>query len=279
MKNYDIDIMQAFLTEPPKLEFIFPGGGLPGTVNILASPGGTGKSILALQMSIGICCPDSDLLGLTANCFGKVVYLGLEDPPEVLHQRLHAVGKHLSPSAWRGVDECLKLKGLMGSGLDIMKPEWRRYVVDSCDDKTSLIVVDTLSRAHILDENSNGQMSQLLTSLESIAAETNTAILLLHHSSKSMAIQGRGDEQQATRGASSLVDNARWQAYISGMTKEEAKFFGVSEKRRGFYVRFGVSKINYGTPFADSWYERHDAGILMPAMLTERQRAGVRNAI
>ncbi len=279
MKNYDIDIMQKFLTEPPELEFIFPGGGLPGTVNLLTSPGGTGKSILALQMSMGICCPDSDLLGLTANQFGKVLYLGLEDPPSVLHQRLHAVGKHLLPSARRGVDAGLKLKGLMGSGFDIMKPEWRRYVVDCCDDKTSLVVIDTLSRIHILDENSNGQMAQLLTYLEGIAVETNTAILVLHHSSKSMTVHGRGDEQQAARGASSLVDNARWQAYMSGMTKEEAKFFGVSEKRRGFYVRFGVSKINYGTPFAERWYERHDAGILLPAKLTEQRKAGMHNAI
>jgi hypothetical protein len=279
MKNYDIDIMQAFLTEPPELEFLFHGGGLPGTVNLLTSPGGTGKSILALQMSMGICGPDSDLLGLAANRSGKVLYLGLEDPPSVLHKRLHVVGKHLSSSAQRGVDRCLNLKGLMGSGFDIMKPEWRRYVVDNCDDKTILIVIDTLSRIHILDENSNSQMAQLLTYLEQIAVETNTAILILHHSSKNMAIQGRGGEQQAARGASSLVDNARWQAYMSIMTKEEAKYFGVSEKRHKFYVRFGVSKLNYGTPFVDRWYERHDAGILLPAMLTEQRKAGVRNAI
>jgi RecA-family ATPase len=122
-------------------------------------------------------------------------------------------------------------------------------------------------------------MAQLLTYLEGIAVETNTAILLLHHSSKSMAIQGRGDEQQAARGASSLVDNARWQAYMSCMTKDEGVFFGVSEERRGFYVRFGVSKQNYGTPFADRWYERHDSGMLLPAMLTEKRKSGVRNAI
>jgi RecA-family ATPase len=279
MKNHDIDIMQAFTTDPPKLEFIFPGGGLPGTVNLLTSPGGTGKSILAMQMSMGICCPDADLLGLTGNRDGKVLYLGLEDPPAVLHQRLHAVGKHLSPSAQRGVDTCLKLKGLMGSGFDIMNPEWRRYVIDSCDEITSLIVIDTLSRIHFLDENSNGQMAQLLTYLERIAVETNTAILLLHHSSKSMAVQGRGDEQQAARGASSLVDNARWQAYMSGMTKGEAKFFDVSEKRRGFYVRFGVSKQNYGSPFADRWYERHAAGMLLPAPLVEKRKGGERSAI
>jgi hypothetical protein len=79
-----------------------------------------------------------------------------------------------------------------------------------------------------------------------------------------MAAQGRTDEQQSARGASSLVDNARWQAYMSVMTEAEAKKEKIKAYDRKYYVRFGISKQNYGQPFADHWYKRHEGGVLLP---------------
>ncbi|WP_223920885.1 helicase RepA family protein, partial [Aeromonas caviae] len=34
--------------------------------------------------------------------------------------------------------------------------------------------------------------------------------------------------------------------------------------RRGFFVRFGVSKQNYDATPLDQWYERRDGGVLVP---------------
>ena len=79
------------------------------------------------------------------------------------------------------------------------------------------------------------------------------------------------DQQQASRGSSVLVDNIRWQSYLSSMTSAEAEEWGVDDDQRRFFVRFGVSKANYGAPFADRWFRRHDGGVLKPAVL-ERQR-------
>ena len=83
--------------------------------------------------------------------------------------------------------------------------------------------------------------------------------------------RGAGDQQQASRGSSVLVDNIRWQSYLSSMTSAEAEEWGVDDDQRRFFVRFGVSKANYGAPFADRWFRRHDGGVLKPAVL-ERQR-------
>ena len=85
------------------------------------------------------------------------------------------------------------------------------------------------------------------------------------------AMMGAGDQQQASRGSSVLVDNIRWQSYLSSMTSAEAEEWGVDDDQRRFFVRFGVSKANYGAPFADRWFRRHDGGVLKPAVL-ERQR-------
>jgi RecA-family ATPase len=128
-----------------------------------------------------------------------------------------------------------------------------------------------LSRCHTADENSNSEMSKVMSTLESIARESGTAIVLVHHTSKSMAALGRTDEQQSARGASLLVDNARWQSYMAVMTESEAKKLKVSPADRKYHVRFGISKQNYGEPFQDQWYKRREGGVLLPIVAAEVQ--------
>src|SRR5574344_561993 len=84
-------------------------------------------------------------------------------------------------------------------------------------------------------------------------------------------MMGAGDQQQASRGSSVLVDNIRWQSYLSGMTAAEAEEWGGDDSQRPYFVRFGVSKANCGAPFKDRWFRRHDGGVLKPAVL-EKQR-------
>lgn len=126
-------------------------------------------------------------------------------------------------------------------------------------------------RRLIEEENASGPMAQVIGRMEAIAADTGCSIVFLHHASKGAAMMGAGDQQQASRGSSVLVDNIRWQSYLSSMTSAEAEEWGVDDDQRRFFVRFGVSKANYGAPFADRWFRRHDGGVLKPAVL-ERQR-------
>ena len=73
---------------------------------------------------------------------------------------------------------------------------------------------------------------------------------------------GTVDEQQSSRGSSVLVDNVRWQGFLSTMTKAEATIMDVDLKTRRSYVRFGVSKQNYGPAFGDNWFTRMEGGVL-----------------
>ena len=112
-------------------------------------------------------------------------------------------------------------------------------------------------------------MSKIIGRMEAIAWKHDCCVIFLHHSSKSAAMGGQGDAQQASRGSSVLVDNIRWQAYMSGMSKEEAKAMKVDECERGFYVRFGISKQNYGRPFEERWFRRGEGGVLQPTLLSK----------
>ncbi len=71
-----------------------------------------------------------------------------------------------------------------------------------------------------------------------------------------------------------MIDNARWSAYVSRMTKQEAETLSdridrqpIGEDRRGFFVRFGENKQNHGVDQAPRWFERRDGGVLMPVDL------------
>lgn len=268
-----IDIMAAFENEPPELDFIWQGF-LAGTVGALVSPGATGKSFLTLEAAMGIACSvaGGDLLGFEPQRNGRVVYFAGEDPANVLIRRVHAIGKQLPTEARQSIAANLALEPIMGKRLNVIDDKHLARVVEYCAG-ARLVVFDTLSRIHQLDENSNGDMAYLVSTLEHIADKTGAGILYLHHVSKGSSSAGQADQQHAARGASALIDNARWSAYVARMTEQEAE--KLSDRidrqpigdRRGFYVRFGENKQNYGVDQPARWFERRDGGVLMPVDL------------
>ena len=278
-----IDVLEAFQHEPPTLDFIWPGF-LAGTVGALVAPGATGKSFWALEAAMSIACSvaGGDLVGLSPAQTGRVVYLAGEDPPPALVRRIHAIGQHLGHAARQAIAENLALEPIMGKRLNIMDDAHLRRVIEYSAG-ARLIVLDTLSRIHALDENSNGNMAHLVAVLEHVAATTGASVLYLHHVSKGSVREGQTDQQQAARGASALIDNARWCGYVARMTEDEAKRLSdrthdrqsISNERRSYFVRFGVSKQNYDATPLDRWYMRHAGGVLVPVELVEaRQEDG-----
>ena len=276
-----IDVLAAFECEPPVLDFIWPGF-LAGTVGALVAPGATGKSFWALEAAMSIACNVSggDLVGLAPARTGRVVYLAGEDPPPALVRRIHAIGQYLGHAARQAIAENLALEPIMGKRLNVMDEAHLRRVIEYSAG-ARLIVLDTLSRIHALDENSNGDMARLVAVLEQVAATTGASVLYLHHVSKGSAREGQTDQQQAARGASALIDNARWCGYVARMTEDEAKRLSdrthdrqpIGKERRSYFVRFGVSKQNYDATQLDRWYLRHAGGVLVPVDLHEVSRA------
>jgi RecA-family ATPase len=271
-----LDIMAAFTNQPPELDFVLPGF-LSGTVGALVSPGGVGKSFIALEAAMSVACSVSggDLVGLNPMHTGRVVYFAGEDPQPALVRRVYAIGQHLHQSAREAIAENLTLEPIMGQRLNVMDDTHLKRVIEYCNGKR-LIIFDTLSRIHQLDENSNGDMAHLVSVLEHISATTGAATLFLHHVSKGSARDGQTDQQQAARGASALVDNARWCGYVTKMTEQESERMSersnrspIGHERRGIFIRFGVSKQNYDATPLDRWYQRHTGGVLLPVELLE----------
>lgn len=259
-----LDLMSAFTETPPQIDYVLPNM-ITGTVGALISPGGAGKSILALQLATQI-AGGPDLLGLGGLTTGPVIYLPAEDPTIILTHRAHALGKGLSLRQQQVISENLLIEPLIGRCPNIMENDWFDGLKQAAEGRR-LMILDTLRRFHVEDENASGPMTKVIGRLEAIAVKTGCSILFLHHTNKNSLMNGNGDLQHASRGSSVLVDNIRWQSFLSCMTQDEAKGCGIDNSQRPYFVRFGMSKENYGPPITDRWLQRHEGGVLKSAAL------------
>jgi len=280
-----IDPMAAFESAPPPIDLLFEGGPMVGTVGTIYSRGGLGKSYLVTELACAIASADlvgrdvpnpGDLLDIKPTQPGHVVYLSYEDPAIITTARLHAMGAKFRLDVRRAIADRLHIIPIMGYAEDYLLSDGGLAddLINWClKNPTRLIVIDTISRAHQLDENSNPEMSLLLAILERIARSTGAAVLYVHHTSKGAVLNGLGTMAQAARGASALIDNCRWAAYLAPMTAKEADTVSddyqtknpIEEKNWWRYVMFGVSKSNYVTPIEPRWLWRDDGGVLVPA--------------
>lgn len=264
MTRWPLNIAAAFNDDLPPLDFVMPGL-LAGTVGALVAPGGLGKSMLSLQLSAMI-TSGADLMGLGTFSTGPVAYLSAEDPDCILSLRLKALGQHLTSDQKKMVDQNLFLMPVTGLHPNLLSEAWTN-ALEAVASEHRLVILDTLRRFHTADENSGAEMAALIARMESIVATTGSSLLFIHHTNKNALSNAVGDQQQASRGSSVLVDNIRWQGYLIGMSSEEAKRFGIPEMARHQYLRFGVSKTNYAARPVDKWLIRSSGGVLKAADL------------
>lgn len=260
-----ICVRDAFEHTPPALDFVW-AGLLSGTVGALLAPGGTGKSFWALQAAAAVAggTPEADTLGLAPSRAGRVIYISQEDPEPVLLHRLFSLGSHLSLNAKAKVAANLEIITHANPNLGALE--------QACGGRhkpARLIILDTLSKMHLRDENSNSDMAQLMSDLERLASDTGAAILYLHHLNKISMRDGAANQAQAARGASALTDNARWCGNMVPMAMTGYGNMGITEEDRHNYVHFQVSKSNY-SPAADKtqWYRRDADGFLLPVRIS-----------
>lgn len=272
IKRENVRIGIDFDAEPHKLDFVLPGL-LAGTVGLLVAPGASGKSFWLLQAALSIASGEK-LAGFQADTTGEVLYINAEDPTEIVQNRLISMGALLDKEAREKAIIDTSIVDMRGKMLDITDNKHLESIIELAYG-VRLIIVDTLSRIHTADENNNGEMSGVVSRLEKVAKETGAAILVAHHTNKMSQVDDYKENQAASRGASALVDNARFVCYINKMSEKNCGdytdgFGNMVKKEDAFkYVKFGISKQNYGEPVAGMWFKRGEGGVLLPTILHE----------
>ena len=256
----------------PEYEFSF-FGFKRGTIGVLSAPGSTGKGFLVLETLISMASHNMADHVFIKSFNKKVGYISLEDGDDVIDNRIQALCSsfNLNNDAknLNRIDENFEIQTGYGDDYIVYNPkatvndpkiqENRKRLAHFCTGK-ELVVIDTLSMFNVGDENSNADMAQLIVQLKHIAEDKNCSILIVHHSSKAATMNGQSDNQASTRGASSLIDNARYQITMQTMTQKEAAALQIHDYK--MYVQVNFPKVNYVSPLSTLWYKRERNGTL-----------------
>jgi len=279
MKISPLDIRSALDNPPPELDFVLPGL-LAGSVGTIVGSGGVGKTTLLLQVAIGLSTnlPTIKEVFSTDAKPARVVFIAAEESSDILRIRLHAIGNLLKGESAQNtlltstipmhdkvlIAQNLQLVPAAGQSVYLIKNgEPTEFYKDLCQfcNGARLVVIDPLRRLHDGDENSSAAMTQVVQVLESLAKRTGAAVIATHHMNKGSAFAGVTDSAAASRGSSALTDAVRWQLNLSGMTEQEAKWFGLTAERKSF-LKLDYAKTNYAAPQPTIWMKRLDGGAL-----------------
>lgn len=271
MSDYPrLDLAACFTSRLVMPEQILPGL-IQGSVGALFAPGATGKSTLALQLAT-YRAGGRDFLGFGPCKPGRVIVFAAEDPSAILGARLYDMAKHLSADEREQVKEYLHIVPV-GSRLprDFLDGGRTTEAIMREAEGFDLAVLDTISRFHTGDENGREDAAKVMRQLERIG-EAGPAVVFLGHVNKAAVLNGQGDQQQAARGSSVWVDEARWVAFMATCSPDEAKQHGIDEEFRRNFVRYGLSKANYVSPQPDIWLRRDAGGVLVREEMLRKRK-------
>lgn len=258
----------ALLNEDNACEYLLPGLR-KRSVGLVMSPGGLGKSFWLLSVCAAASgVPGANLAGFPV-ATGAVLMLSAEEDQHLLGERLRA---HTALMVRAGLPEIqaikawesMQLYSFFGREPDIMQETWFMQVSALAQrSKAQMIVFDTLSRFHRMDENNSADMSRLMGRLERLVRETGSAVMFMHH------VAGG-----AQRGSSVLVDHARWASVLDTAPVRELPAWAQSKEAwagepdglrlDSRYLQWKVIKQNYGdvTQSSAVLYERGAGGAL-----------------
>jgi len=204
-----------------------------GTVALLASPGGTGKSTLVMQLVLSVASGLRWLDTFDVVQPGTVCVWSGEDDDEDMHRRAYSVASALPggldalPEGWEG-----RVWRVATNGEDSRFVDRKDDALDetlffaSVREQVEalqpvLVVLDPASRFMGTDENDNAQATRWVTLVEQLKnIASKPTVLVLVHTSKGADLTN----QEAIRGASGMVAGARWAATLSRRTLDGDTF-------------------------------------------------------
>jgi len=215
---------------------------IPGeTVTLMGGDGGTGKSLMALQLAVSTAL-GRQWLGLKVTA-GRAVYISAEDDRDELHRRLCGI----CAAGFTSVADLggLTLRSLAGEDallahLDragVLTPTALLTELDDtmAENAPALLVLDTLADMFPGDENNRAQARQFIGMLRGLAIRHRAAVVLLAHPSKS----GMGQGGDGTSGSTAWNNSVRSRLYLDRIKED-------NHEPDPDARRLTVHKANYG---------------------------------
>ncbi|WP_425050752.1 AAA family ATPase [Psychromarinibacter sp. S121] len=185
------------------------------TVTLFSGDGGTGKSLLALQLAVAVVAGTGWIGKAVSN--GGAIFLSAEDDDDELHRRtddiLRAEGRSyddlsgLTLRSLAGEDALLAVE----TKIALTKSElFAELDARAADEAPALIVIDTLADVYPANENDRAKVRQFVGILRGLAIKRRCAVVLLGHPSLTGLSSGSG-----ASGSTAWNNSVRSRLYLS----------------------------------------------------------------
>jgi hypothetical protein len=224
-----VSIADIYSAPSPEPAFIWAGRIPRGHVTLLGAHGGTGKSMLALQLSVAVCL-GADFLGASTEQ-GRVLFFSGEDGGPVLRHRLGIIADHFgaqpddlakSLTILDATDEPALYREVSQFGIKTGKPTpgFNRLAEIIGEVQPSLIVVDNASDVFEASENDRAAVRGFMRQLRQLFPDEGAppAMLLLAHIQK-QAVGNRGAESYS--GSTAWHNSARSRLALAAPDKND----------------------------------------------------------
>jgi hypothetical protein len=249
----------------PHRQWLYGVDLVRGDITLLASPGGAGKTSLALGMAICLVTGKS-VLGERLWGYGpfKTLYVNAEDGRvEMLRRACAFCQQH-------GITE-LELGQLVLAGADDTRVQRLKFLRTAGPNSSALDEAGFINLENLLTSfrpdlvvmdplialcgggniNDNAVMSLVMRELKKVAIKYNCATLIVLHTTKG----GDHTSANAISGASAIKDLARRAIMPVTMTDDERRRFGVLPSERRQYFKLVDAKSNLAPLAGETWYK------------------------
>lgn len=247
----------------PDRDWLVPSVLVRRSLTLFAGDGGTGKSLLCLQMQVAAAL-GKDWLGLEMP--GKLNSFAFycEDDEEEIHRRLYDIlrcyqcsfadlgGRVRFVSRVGEENELVTFKGYKDSSKAVRSPLFHQVEEEIKDWGAHLVIIDTAADAFAGNENIRPQVRAFVNLVRRLALINNGGVILNSHPSKSSMQDGSGFS-----GSTAWNGSVRNRLYLTRPKQKDEDDDGPTDDRV-----LKVMKSNYG-PFGEQIKCRWEKGVFV----------------
>lgn len=230
------------------------------TVTLLSGDGGTGKSLLALNLAISVATGGLlPWLGFKPQK-GPALYVGAEDDQNEMHRRINNMiwnrpdigfadlkDLHIASLAARDA-----LLSVVDARSNILTPsplfEQIRTKIDA--ERPRLVVFDTLADLFPGNENDRAQARQFIGQLRKLSVDFSTTIILLSHPSLSGMASGTG-----TSGNTAWNNSVRSRLFMQRINEEGYELDKTARKLTVMKSNYGETGFEVHMNYVEGYFE------------------------
>lgn len=246
------------------LDYVLPSL-VVGTVGCFAGRGGVGKGMLSLEILCDM-VTGAGITGLVNHpCDGKVAFVSIEDDQITLSRRLQVIARRFPEETRQQIFDQVDVVSIYGQAHSVLLspgPQGMKRnerMIEELKQRFGdyrLLIFDTLRKFTGIDENRSDEASAAVQIFDEIAHATGAAVIFVHHLAKEKIKLTDDISADDIRGSSALVNDARWAAILTGLSKSEREEYGVSDESKGDFRKIEIVKANHGQS-ASTWYLQH----------------------